>query len=135
MGAPAEQAFEEWAEGEGVNYIRWGLDKPPLAVQLLPIRIRHAPDYLTTKCFVECQGVGVDQRVKLKVEKYVSLHYWGGLHPVDLFVWDSKNERHALVHLADVQKIIADDPCIGRFENDGKPYFELAMDALVGAND
>ena len=63
MGDLAEGVFEEWC---GVNYVRFGLNRPPLAMWKLPLRIRHTPDYLTSDYLVEVQGFGRKQVVHMK---------------------------------------------------------------------
>src|SRR6266498_2550714 len=83
MGDLAEGAFEEVHQ---YGFVRWGLDRPPIQVHKLPKRIRFAPDYLTTHSFVEVQGFGKDQVIKLKLDKYDALRWWNVLHPVDLFL-------------------------------------------------
>lgn len=90
MGDIAEGAFEErYPE----NYVRYGLNRPPLKMSSLPPVVRYTPDYLTSKAFVEVQGLGADQIFKLKIDKLESLSHWNAMHPVLLYVYDSHNTR------------------------------------------
>lgn len=99
MGDQAEKVFEEVFDK---GFTRWGLQRPPIQVHRLPRRIRYAPDYLTTRHFVEVQGFGRDQIVKLKLDKYDALRWWNVMHPVLLFLYDSANVRYTFVELEEV---------------------------------
>lgn len=103
MGDAAEKVFEDTFDH---GWVRFGLNRPPLNVAALPLRIRYMPDYLTTKGFVECQGFGRDQLLKIKREKLDCLSYWNTLHPVDYFIWDSSKKRHKFMPLAQIVTMI-----------------------------
>lgn len=124
MGDEAELAFERYCQDTNRNYVRFGLNRPPLAVGMLPTRIRYTPDYLTTHAFVECQGFGRDQKIKLKLEKLNSLLWWQDVHPVELFLWDSKHERHAIVSVRRFLELL--DGAKGTLNTfqEGKAYVE-----------
>lgn len=123
MGDEAEGVFEAvYPEG----FVRWGLNRPPINVSQLPEQMRYAPDYLTAKGLVEVQGVGSDQLLKLKVEKYEALRKWGDVMRTDLFVWDSKHRRYAWVRLDDLRALLGD---LRQFP-EGKPYWSIPLDAL-----
>lgn len=102
MGDQAEAKFEEVTE-EG--YVRFGLNRPPIKLSALPKRLRHAPDFLLSNVFVEVQGVGRDQVVKVKVEKLRCLEWWNLLHPVELFIWDSSKKRTVRVPLQRIMEL------------------------------
>lgn len=130
LGDISEGAFEAWCNNADLNFIRWGLDRPPLQMWRLPARLRYSPDYLMTKCFVECQGFGRDQTYKMKFEKWGSLHYWNDLHPVSLYVWDSKYERECFVPLLEFDNLLG-EPGVeqGKF-GEGKAYIAVPADLL-----
>ncbi|HCV02915.1 MAG TPA: hypothetical protein DG048_09740 [Pseudoalteromonas sp.] len=90
MGDIAETAFEE---RYGANFVRFGLNRPPLKMSALPPVIRYTPDYLTSNAFVEVQGLGGDQMFKLKLDKLEALSFWNNIHPVLLYVYDSHKDR------------------------------------------
>ena len=129
MGDQSEGAFEQWCEDTDTKYIRWGLDRPPLSLRLLPTRIRYSPDYLTSHNFVECQGFGTDQTFKLKVEKHGALHWWADLHPVDFWILDSHKQRACLLSLADFDQHLAMGTELRSFP-EGKAYFAVNGDAI-----
>lgn len=123
MGDQSESAFEQWCEQHQHNQVRWGLDRPPLKMSMLPTRLRYSPDYLMSAKFVECQGFGRDQTFKLKVEKHGALHWWADLHPVDLWVLDSHNNRACLLGLNDFDGLLPHAK-IDTFP-EGKAYFAI----------
>lgn len=125
MGDEAETVFETVADTLGLRYVRYGLNRPPLQVGALPQRIRYTPDYLTTKAFVEVQGYGRDQELKLKVEKWMALHHWHSILPVELFVWDRTHQRWAFVTLPQLDVLLVDgDAAISKFP-EGKTYLSF----------
>lgn len=127
MGDQAEQAFEAVHDG---GFVRFGLNRPPVAVQLLPMMVRYTPDYLTSSGFVEVQGVGRDRIVKLKIEKAVALQQWHAIFNLRLFVWDSKRSEHHYFDWESLWPRLSTMP-IGHF-SEGKPYWELNIDAIGG---
>ena len=90
MGDEAEAMYETVTEQ---SHIRYGLDRPPLKLSALPMRVRHAPDYLESDRFVEVGGYGRDGIFKLKLDKLSCLNWWDDLHPVDIFVWHTTMQR------------------------------------------
>lgn len=133
MGDIAEGEFERvMSEERNLGYVRWGLDRPPLQVHKLPERIRFAPDYLTTKCFVEVQGFGRDQVVKLKIAKYDVLRFYRTIHPVQLFLFDSANVRHTFVELEKVTALLP-KATIREFP-EGTSYYAFGADLFFPAD-
>ena len=132
LGDEAERAFEDWAEVTKRGFTRFGLERPPIAMHRLPARIRYAPDYLTSKSFIECQGFGKDQLVKMKVDKAGCLHWWSDLHPVDLFLWDSTNQRSILVTLDRFDQLLCHPEAVLNHFAEGKPYFQLPAHLFWG---
>tara|TARA_R100000152_G_C6764177_1_gene188729 strand:- start:362 stop:811 length:450 start_codon:yes stop_codon:yes gene_type:complete len=120
MGDIAERAFEEVSE---VNFVRYGLNRPPLNMASLPLTIRHTPDYLTSNNLVEVQGLGKDQVLKMKLEKMKALGSWHRMHKVQLFVYDSTNDRSALIEYNDLQKMCR-KAAIESFP-EGKQYYAI----------
>lgn len=135
MGDAAEAAFEEWAEVNKRGFIRYGLNRPPIAVHRLPTRVRYTPDYLTTRAFVECQGFGQDQLVKMKVDKAGCLHWWADLHEVELFLWDSANKRSVLVTLDEFDDALCEPEAALKHFQERKPYFEVPAHIFFGRDD
>lgn len=134
MGDEAEGRFEAYAEDElKKGYVRFGLNRPPLQMSMLPTRLRYTPDYLMSGGFVECKGLGRDQLLKLKLENLNSLHYWHGLHPVEVYVWDSFKKRECIVPLYEIDKIINDGHATLAHFPEGKAYFAIPAERLFDA--
>jgi hypothetical protein len=132
MGDEAEGVFEEVCH---VNWVRYGLNRPPLKMSMLDERVRYTPDYLTSAAFVEVQGFGRDQTLKLKVSKMSALAWWNVPHPVELFVWDSTNKRHAQFPLAEVQAWFDNlRTVLDRFHDSGA-YFAVPAEVVFGDSD
>jgi hypothetical protein len=93
MGDESEGQFELTHPGK---FVRFGLNRPPVNVRMLPPLIRAAPDYLTSFGFVECMGVGKDRILKLKISKALEMQRWHEIFKLQLFVWDSKDKRSDL---------------------------------------
>lgn len=123
MGDRAEAVFEEVAD-RGV--VRFGLKRPPLKVGDLPSRIRHMPDFLQTKRFVEVQGFGSDQKIKVKLEKWDALRFWHTIHPVELFLYDSSNDRWAEIGLDRLNQLLQSHGEMGHFDEGSKAYLSVA---------
>jgi hypothetical protein len=121
LGDPAEKKL---LEVHPTNLVRWGLDRPPLQVGKLPKRIRYAPDFLASDVFIECQGVGRDQVIKLKWEKLSCLYFWDQVHPVQLFFWDSHRKRHTYVPLRVIGDLVNEVAELGHF-HEGVAFFAL----------
>lgn len=134
MGDLSEGAFEQWCEDNGQNYIRWGLDRPPLAMQMLPTRLRYSPDYLMSRQFVECQGYGRDGMFKLKVEKHGALHWWADLHPVQMWILDSNKQQACFLTLKQIDALLP----LGTIDTfpEGKAYFAInGVDIFAAAGE
>jgi hypothetical protein len=89
MGDEAEARFDELFP----RHHKLGLNRPNLHVASLPVEFRYTPDRMVQHALVEVQGVGQDQRIKLKIEKMTSLLKWETLGPLEMFVWDSSQKR------------------------------------------
>jgi len=121
MGDIAENVFEEV---HPFGWSRFGLNRPPFSVAKLSMKMRYAPDYLTTASLIEVQGHGADQKTKLKVEKQRALYLWQQDYPVQLFLWDNHHKAYGLVTL---DQMTHDIDAHGRLNHfpEGKPYWEI----------
>lgn len=135
MGDEAEGHFEDEFNGLGLKFVRYGLNRPPISMSRLSARLRYTPDYLCHNRLIEVQGIGRDQTVKLKLDKFNALHWWNDAHPVELYVWDSKNKRSCLVTLRALDKLLDDGVGELRRFHEGKSYFAFPASALFGEED
>ena len=125
MGDIAEQAFETvWH----TNWERFGLNRPRLKMSALPPVIRHTPDYLTSNNLVEVQGLGKDQTLKLKLEKYEALEWWNKVHPLLFFVYDSHNDRAHSLEWKALKKLCKYAP-VQEFP-EGKKYYAIHAELI-----
>ena len=135
MGDAAERAFTDWCDEQGLPYVRYGLSRPPISMKLLPARIRHTPDFVQSRRFVECQGCGRDGVVKLKVEKWGALHHWDGIRTamfdgVWLFIWDSHKKRSCILPLVGFDEMLNEQLAELRYFHESKPYWAFPVDAV-----
>lgn len=126
MGDEAEGIFEKVHK---LNWVRTGLNRPPLQMSQLSLAVRYMPDYLTSRCWVEVQGCGRDQVIRIKDEKLVALNEWEQLgHPVEFFFWDTTNKRYCQVPLeAVMDEIYVLD---SRTYPEGKVFYEIPTSAF-----
>ncbi len=127
MGDIAERKFEERSV---VEWVRYGLCRPPIDMSALPPELRYTPDYLTAQGLVEVQGLGQDQTLKVKHDKLEALRWWSKIHPVFLFVYDSHKDRHSLLSLDDLTKRCKESDTESFPE--GKPYFAIKSSLIWG---
>jgi hypothetical protein len=127
MGDEAEGVFEAVCKR---GYVRCGLNRPPLRMSDLPTRVRYWPDYLCSNKFVEVQGFGRDQRLKIKVDKWGAMHWWSDLHPVEMFVWDSHHRRYCYVTLAQLDALLGAGEAELKTFPENKAYFEFKGDVV-----
>lgn len=131
MGDEAEGVFEAVCEKHfHLGFVRYGLNRPPIRMSSLPARLRYTPDYLMSTKFVEVQGFGRDQLMKLKLDKWMSLHFWNSLHPVEMFLWDTTNSRWCFVTLDNLDELLAAGKAEIRRFTEGKTYLAFEADAL-----
>jgi hypothetical protein len=121
MGDEAEAVFESVYEH---GFTRYGLDRPPIAVGKLPLKLRYTPDYHTSAGLVEVQGFGQQQLIKVKVEKLTALEMWQQDAPVRLFFFDKTHSACALQPLAEFTRNVYAHAALDRFP-EGKPFFFL----------
>lgn len=135
LGDIAESKFEEVAEFKlRLSFERFGLQRPRLAVQKLPKRIRYMPDYLMSDKFVEVQGFGRDQTLKIKLDKMNVLHFWNAVHPLEMFVYDSHQDRWTFITLAALDGLLDDGKATLSSFPERKSYFAFRADAVFDAS-
>jgi hypothetical protein len=137
LGDEAEQKFEAYCKKRRRGFERFGHNRPNLRMDMLPARVRYTPDYLTSKCFVEVQGLGTDQLFKLKLDKHGALHYWNDMRSphfegVQFYVWDSYRKRECLLPLLVLDEVIGQCAELNAFP-EGKAYFEIPADEVFDA--
>lgn len=125
MGDEAEARFESEYEN---GWERFGLNRPNVNVSMLPVMVRHAPDYVTSHGFVEVMGVGRDRILKLKIDKALALQQWHQIFPVRLFVWDSKKKKTRILEWTELWPSLPNYP-IEQFA-EGKAYWAVNVDEL-----
>lgn len=129
MGDIAETAFEENFKS---NFVRFGLNRPPLKMSSLPPVIRYTPDYLSSNHLIEVQGLGADQIFKLKLDKLEALSFWNNMHPVLMYVYDSSKKRDALLSWEKLTEY-CQQATIDSFP-EGKKYYAVPA-ALIWGNE
>lgn len=134
LGDEAEGMFELYAKDVlDKGFVRTGLDRPPLALYMLPTRERYRPDYLMSDCYVEVQGLGRDQTFKLKLDKWNCLCFWNGIHPVRIYVWDSHKKRECMFDLFEIERLLGEGRGNIAAFPEKKPYFALPADDVFEA--
>lgn len=128
LGDEAEGIFESVCKN---NFVRYGLNRPPVQVHKLGLLVRYTPDYMTTRALVEVQGFGQDQTIKTKHEKLAALNVWHQHHPVELFLWDSANKRFAFVPLDEFTSLLPRFGAEASFP-EGKGYWALHAHHIEG---
>jgi hypothetical protein len=133
MGDAAEAQCAAWLDATDRGYVRYGLDRPPLKMAMLPEFIRHTPDFLTSHSLIECKGFGRDQTAKIKEADLESLKDWNKQHPVEMFFYDQSNARCIVVALADLLKASKDSRITSGVFNDEipKPYWGYSAELLA----
>lgn len=127
MGDLAEGVFEDVYQG---GFAHYGLRRPPLNLAKVPIKVRYTPDMVTSHGLIEVMGLGKDQLLKLKCEKFEALIEWNSDWKVDLFIYDSANKRYCTVSLDDLSKIIVTGKAPRGTFNEGKDYWAVHADLM-----
>lgn len=131
MGDLAEDVFERVARHHlGRGFVRYGLNRPPISMRTLPARVRYTPDYLMSDRFVEVQGFGGDRLFKLKLDKWMALHHWNAILPVEFFVYDSSQKVWQMLALHAIDTIAARGKGGLDTFTEGKVYLGIAADVL-----
>ena len=126
MGDQAESVFEGSSK---IAFARYGLDRPGWNIVGMPEMIRYTPDYITPGGFVEVMGFGKDQCLRLKVLKWRALKAWHLLMPLEVFIYDSTNDRHTYATMPELDKAVHTHSVLGRFP-EGTAYFAVSADAF-----
>lgn len=133
LGDIAEGIFENVAPMGAM--IPYGLRRPPFKVANLTPFQRNTPDYLTgTGVFVEVQGCGRDNLIKMKVEKWEALKKWRTLGPLSFFFWNSNHSEWALVPYDEMAKLVTKGKRAGGVQafSDGNEYVAIQWDWISG---
>lgn len=88
MGAEAETQFENYCHTKQIGFHRFGLNRPEFNVAKLPKMLAYTPDYMCEQQLVEVQGVGADQKIKVKHDKLEAMMFWDCVHPTSMWVWN-----------------------------------------------
>ena len=144
LGDEAEQRYEEDRSNRGVRWTDYGLRRPPFSgreMAQLADSIRHGPDYMESwggrLRFVEVQGVGPDQRFKLKDAKLQALAEANAILPVVFFVWNSSLACFIITPFTQVALLIAEGAKLGQvgiFDANGhnpKPFTYVSWAKLT----
>jgi hypothetical protein len=84
-----------------------------------------------SKSLVEVQGIGRDQKVKLKIDKWYALMQWHhdtqnkDFEGVQFYVWDAHFQRETLFALTKFQDLLGAGKASIGFFPEGKGYFEF----------
>lgn len=135
MGDAAEGQCVAWLDNQDRGWVRYGLDRPPLKMSMLPEFIRHTPDFLTSHSLIECKGFGRDQLAKIKHADWAALMRWAKQHPVEMFFYDQHNSRCIVVPFDKLHQVVGHrDKRVteGYFNDDPpKPYWGFPADLLT----
>ena len=104
-----------------------GLNRPPFNMTSLTLAMRYTPDRMTRDRMVEIQGIGRNQKLKIKDEKAAALLDWQKIGPVHIFVYDSAHHRYWEAPLDSWLKTALVHGEKGAYKNDGKTYMELSV--------
>lgn len=129
MGDEAEGIFEQVYPN---GFTRYGLDRPPIQMHKLEPFIRYTPDYLTSQGPVEVQGFGYDQVAKIKVDKLEALLMWDAIQPTRLFLWDSHQQRHAMLAIDEVKRMVKHGDVTVQSFPEGKEYYAIPAARIGG---
>lgn len=123
MGDMAEMAYERVARSKGIQFVRYGLNRPPIQVGGLPQFIRYTPDYLTQANLVECKGFGGDSTLKIKTSQMMVLRQWNSRMPVDFFLLNSANDHYAFVGFDEMNDVSYDWGEVRSFPEGTEAFF------------
>lgn len=114
--------------------VRAGLLRPPFSILNLSTRERGRPDFLTPIGFVECKGLGRDQILKMKRADLDVLSFWNSIEPVNIFVWDSYEQRHAMRSLDAITALIDGGKSELGYFPESKAYFGIHMNNFLASS-
>ena len=99
-------------------------------MRLLPAEVRFAPDYVTADRFIEVQGVGKDQTLKIKLDKYIAWHHWSKLMPITIWIWDATHGTSLEVTLDRIDYLIGSGEGNWRQFPEGTAYLAIELARL-----
>lgn len=126
MGDQAEGQFEDWMTTVvKAGYVRFGLDRPPIAVHMLPLKLRYTPDFLTSKRLYEVKGFGRDRIAKVKVENEQALWEWDCDMPTRIWFYNSHDHKAWTLDVKGAALDGAWNACQVASFPEGKDYYEV----------
>jgi len=134
MGDVAEERCAAWLDSQNRGWIPYGLNRPPLKLSMLSEFIRHTPDFLTSQALVEAKGFGRDKLAKIKYANLDALIEWQKHHPVEVFFYDSHEDRSIVVELSALVRAVETSPHVGKGVFDDatpKHYWAFPSDLLI----
>lgn len=144
LGDEAERAYVHDREHRRIAFTEYGMYRPPFhggELTQLPNSIRYAPDFMESRDgrlrLVEVQGIGADQRLKMKDDKLETLLAHDKDLPVWMFVWNNRTGYFLELPLGTLAILVAEASSSGQqaiFDPDGthpKPYVWVAWDKLA----
>lgn len=132
MGDLAEGVFEQVYPKA---WDRMGFNRPKTPMQGMAPFIRYTPDYMTYHGPVEVQGFGNDQTAKIKVDKLQALREWDSIQETRLFLFDSKNNRWAMLTIEQVLDLVEDDLVVIDSFPEGKQFYAIPASLVDGWTD
>lgn len=139
LGDIGENAFREYAAGQRIGVVKFGLDRPPINLGRTPDFIRYTPDFLTDEALVEVQGCGKDQLFKFKHAKLIALRQWSRHHQVMVWLWNEPLQNWRQVTIQRLHEMCRQEPHAGRhtvYREDGvfdgrNPYASIPWIDLI----
>jgi len=108
--------------------IPFGLNRPPFSMTGMTEEMKATPDRMERLCFVECQGFGRDQILKLKPHKLNALTVWAEhIGPVDFFAWNRTEKLWYRSPLYMWRNAAARDGVLDNY-HDGPAYLGLPVE-------
>lgn len=134
MGDQAEKAYLRAYNGSHQKHDKFGWDRTDLDTSKMPPKLRYMPDFITVgrggvSWLTECVGFGKDQLLKFKVEKLKALKEWQDDCLTYIFIYDSSQDKYAIILVDGLQKIA--DACPIKTFPEGKEYYEIPADRFA----
>lgn len=132
MGDEAEYVFEQVYPN---NWVRTGLDRPPIKLSTVPAKVRNTPDYLTSKGWVECQGFGNDGILKVKLDKLEACGHHHMDFRLDFFWWNSNLKVYSYSRWTDIASLVDRHAVEIDTFHDGPEYAAIPFDQIPTSQD
>ena len=149
----ADSTFWEWSERKFEEHTSWQFmsagsgmdtDDTPIPHYLLPLTLRHQPDYIARQYnsrdvfYVEVQGTGKggNNEFKFKQQKLDELRFWNKLMQVWFWLWDEATEEYYIISFNKIQLLIAQGA--GRkdsFDDGKRPFWGLRASLIAEQQD